>query len=322
MTASERQRLVELVRRVREQDVTVLLVEHDMRLVMGVSDTVIVLNNGRVIAEGAPAAIQSHPEVIRAYLGVVGVLEIAGLTRRATDRSRRCAASTSRSRAGELVCLLGANGAGKSTTLRAISGLLRPAPGASSFDGTDHHRAVAGHHSAGRDRALPGGPAHLPRSLRRGESPDGRLRAPRRRAASRPISSACASTSRSWRERRRQAGRHALRRRAADAGHRPRADGRARELILFDEPSLGLAPTLVETIFAIIADISAAGTTVLMVEQNAYLALRMADRGLRAGDRAASCSRAPPPTSWPTTTSVGVSRRVSAPEREAWPRTP
>jgi len=72
MTASERQRLVELVRRVREQDVTVFLVEHDMRLVMGVSDRVIVLNNGRVIAEGPPAAIQSHPEVIRAYLGSSG----------------------------------------------------------------------------------------------------------------------------------------------------------------------------------------------------------------------------------------------------------
>src|SRR5207247_29901 len=50
-------------------------------------------------------------------------------------------------------------------------------------------------------------------------------------------------------------------------------------LILFDEPSLGLAPTLVEATFEIIADIRRRGTTVLMVEQNAYLALRMADRG-------------------------------------------
>jgi branched-chain amino acid transport system ATP-binding protein len=49
-------------------------------------------------------------------------------------------------------------------------------------------------------------------------------------------------------------------------------------LILFDEPSLGLAPTTVETTFAAIADIRKSGTTVLMVEQNAYLALRMADR--------------------------------------------
>jgi branched-chain amino acid transport system ATP-binding protein len=69
MTGAEKDRLIALVRRVREQGVTVFLVEHDMRLVMGVSDTVIVLNHGRVIAEGPPAAIQTHPDVIRAYLG-------------------------------------------------------------------------------------------------------------------------------------------------------------------------------------------------------------------------------------------------------------
>jgi branched-chain amino acid transport system ATP-binding protein len=59
-----------LIRKIRESGVTVLLVEHDMRLVMGISDTVIVLNHGVVIAEGPPRVIQSHPEVIRAYLGV------------------------------------------------------------------------------------------------------------------------------------------------------------------------------------------------------------------------------------------------------------
>jgi branched-chain amino acid transport system ATP-binding protein len=69
MTGAEKERLIELIRGVREGGVTVLLVEHDMRLVMGISDTVIVLNHGRVIAEGAPAAIQAHPDVIRAYLG-------------------------------------------------------------------------------------------------------------------------------------------------------------------------------------------------------------------------------------------------------------
>jgi branched-chain amino acid transport system ATP-binding protein len=71
MAGGEKERLIALIRRVREQGVTVLLVEHDMRLVMGVSDTVVVLNHGRVIAEGPPAAIQAHPDVIRAYLGSV-----------------------------------------------------------------------------------------------------------------------------------------------------------------------------------------------------------------------------------------------------------
>jgi branched-chain amino acid transport system ATP-binding protein len=69
MTGTEKTVVSALIRRIREQGVTVLLVEHDMRMVMGISDTVIALNGGRVIAEGPPAAIQSHPDVIRAYLG-------------------------------------------------------------------------------------------------------------------------------------------------------------------------------------------------------------------------------------------------------------
>jgi len=69
MTGAEKTVVSELMRRIRDQGVTLLLVEHDMRMVMGISDTVIVLNGGRVIAEGAPTSIQAHPEVIRAYLG-------------------------------------------------------------------------------------------------------------------------------------------------------------------------------------------------------------------------------------------------------------
>jgi branched-chain amino acid transport system ATP-binding protein len=72
MTTPEKAVVSDLIRRIRDGGATVLLVEHDMRMVMGISDTVIVLNGGRVIAEGAPAAIQTHPEVIRAYLGVGG----------------------------------------------------------------------------------------------------------------------------------------------------------------------------------------------------------------------------------------------------------
>ena len=180
-------------------------------------------------------------------------------------------------REGELVCLLGANGAGKSSTLRAISGLLRARSGRVVFDGRDIQalepsailRAGIAHCPEGR-RVFP----HL--TVQENLSMGAYVRRDRAAVAAElervfqhfPILA----------DRRRQAAGT-----LSGGEQQMLAIGRALmarpRLILFDEPSLGLAPTVVETTFRIIADIRRGGTTVLMVEQNAYLALRMADRG-------------------------------------------
>jgi branched-chain amino acid transport system ATP-binding protein len=67
---AEKQRLMDLIRKVRDQGYTILLIEHDMRLVMGVTDRIVVLEFGRKIAEGSPAEIRDNPAVVAAYLGV------------------------------------------------------------------------------------------------------------------------------------------------------------------------------------------------------------------------------------------------------------
>ena len=178
---------------------------------------------------------------------------------------------------GELVCLLGANGAGKSSTLRAISGLLRARAGRIVFGGREIHglepsailRAGIAHCPEGR-RVFP----HL--TVEENLAMGAYVRHDRAAVAA-DLDRVCAHFPILAERRRQAAG-------TLSGGEQQMlAIGRALmarpRLILFDEPSLGLAPTVVETTFRIIADIRRAGTTVLMVEQNAYLALRMADRG-------------------------------------------
>ncbi len=69
MNPTETVRFMEMLQKIRQSGISILLVEHDMRIVMSISDRVIVLNYGSVIASGPPAEVQTNPDVIRIYLG-------------------------------------------------------------------------------------------------------------------------------------------------------------------------------------------------------------------------------------------------------------
>jgi branched-chain amino acid transport system ATP-binding protein len=181
-------------------------------------------------------------------------------------------------REGEIVALLGANGAGKTSTLLAISGHLRPRAGRIrlALDGAEHDLADL--------------PPHAIVALGVGHCPEGRqvfggmtveenlrLGAFLRRDDLRADLASVAELFPVLAERRGElagrlsGGEQMMLALARALMSRPR-------LLLLDEPSLGLAPQMVERIFDVIADIRARGTTVLLVEQNASMALEIADR--------------------------------------------
>ena len=180
---------------------------------------------------------------------------------------------------GELVTLLGANGAGKSTTLKTISGLVQPAQGEVWFEGRPIHRlgpeAIAklgiSHVPEGR-RIFPG--LTVRENIMLGTSTRGRL--PRSQMADeveqmfaifpeiKKFENALGWTLSGGQQRMLAVARGLM--------ARPK-------LLLLDEPSLGLAPLIVQNLFGTIREIRALGTTILLVEQNANMALSVADRG-------------------------------------------
>jgi branched-chain amino acid transport system ATP-binding protein len=176
---------------------------------------------------------------------------------------------------GEIVTLLGANGAGKSTTLRTISGLLRPSRGKITFDGTPLSAMKAHDVVAAGISHVPEGRRVFPRmsvleNLEMG--------AYQQKVGSKQV------LERVWElfpvlaERRGQDGGT-----LSGGEQQMLAIGRALmsqpRVLLLDEPSMGLAPLIVAQIFEIIAQINKDGTTVLLVEQNAAQALKLAARG-------------------------------------------
>lgn len=176
---------------------------------------------------------------------------------------------------GEVVTLIGSNGAGKSTALKTISGLLSPREGEIRLDG----------------RVISGLPAHRVAGLGVAQSPEGRRVFPRMTvrenlemgafARGKPDPGDIARVFDLFPRLKERVDQKAG---TMSGGEQQMlAIGRALmarpTLLLLDEPSMGLSPILVEAIFGVVRDINAQGTTVLLVEQNALMALAVANRG-------------------------------------------
>ena len=178
---------------------------------------------------------------------------------------------------GEVVTLIGANGAGKSTTLRSINGLNRPRKGSITF----------------QDRDITSTPADQVVKMGISQAPEGRRLFPRMSVLENLEMGAFQRKDRSGiredRERvfelfpRLQERRHQKAGTLSGGEQQMCAIGRALmarpKLLLLDEPSMGLAPIFVERIFEIVKEINEQGTPILLVEQNALMALDVADRG-------------------------------------------
>jgi len=202
-----------------------------------------------------------HVEAIHTYYGTIQALKGVSLE----------------VREGEIVTLLGSNGAGKTTTLRSINGLNHPRQGAIVFRGADVTRR----------------PAH--EIVKRGisQSPEGRKLFPRMSVVENLEMGAFQRTDRGALDEDmdrvfslfpRLAERKAQKAGTLSGGEQQMCSiGRALmarpKLMLLDEPSMGLAPIFVERIFETLKEINAQGTPILLVEQNAMMALEIADRG-------------------------------------------
>jgi ABC-type branched-subunit amino acid transport system ATPase component/ABC-type branched-subunit amino acid transport system permease subunit len=278
-----------LLQQIARAGIAVILIEHDMQLVMGISDHLVVLDAGSKIAEGPPAKVATDPAVLKAYMGeetptarmrARPIPADAATLLTANDVSAAYgAAPVLRSvalevRQGEAVAVLGANGAGKTTLMRTLSGLMRTTGGEIRFlderiDQMGTSRIVA------RGLIL---------------VPEGRQVFPELSVIDNLRLGAFARPAKDERIDEMLERFPALRARAHQragflSGGEQQMLALARGLmaqprvLMLDEPSLGLAPKLTQSLYDLLAELRDEGTTILLVDQMAALALSVADRG-------------------------------------------
>ncbi|WP_298820153.1 ATP-binding cassette domain-containing protein [uncultured Roseibium sp.] len=286
---ADKEALGNLLSRIAGLGLSVVLVEHDMDLVMGISDRILAVDAGTPIAFGTPAEIQVDETVIAAYLGdgsssahprsvLLETVETPVLsTLRLTAGYGAAPVLTEVSvkvRPGEMVALLGANGAGKSTFLSALAGLHRPVGGRIILNDAAVHD-LAPHDLVKRGLVLvPEGRQVFPELTVLENIELGAYK--RRKDISQDEIAAHLDRFPRLKDR-------LFSRAGLLSGGEQQMMAIARglmakpEILLLDEPSLGLAPAMVNELYAILGELRDEGKTILLVDQMATMALSVAD---------------------------------------------